>query len=179
MVDLTGLLEWITPMALALFTSTVLTCVSSRTKYTKGVQLQADNDSDQPKRKSAHSVIHSIGRLFRSNKGTVPSQPANNWSTETIVGTAIEQQDGSLREDVVVSPPVLPPRVRIHRRAEYQPLPRAPLPCLAYKFGAPDGIDRRDVEDIFEPRDPSIRETASYGDTYVLPAPSAESVETD
>ncbi|VDP07602.1 unnamed protein product [Heligmosomoides polygyrus] len=58
------------------------------------------------------------------------------------------------------------------RHILYQAIPQSQQPpCLAYKFGAPDGIDRRDVEELFEPRDESFRETESYGDTFVLPGP--------
>ncbi|XGW13783.1 hypothetical protein V3C99_000240 [Haemonchus contortus] len=179
MVELTGRLELIPPMALATFTSALLTCVSPRSKYNKGVQIQADDHSDRSRRRNAHSIIRSIGRLFRGNKAAAQDQPVTDWTSETIEVPGDEQQGGSLRPEVVVSPPLPPPRVRIHHHVVYEAVPRTPPPCLAYKFGAPDGIDRRDVEEIFEPRDPSFREMASYGDTYVLPAPSVESMEGD
>ncbi|VDO07477.1 unnamed protein product, partial [Haemonchus placei] len=154
-----GRLELIPPMALATFTSALLTCVSPRSKYNKvlvkdfamihtclhlrmrsylilgprtdyyrlgvgtphfllktslslplGVHVQADDHSDRSRRRNAHSIIRSIGRLFRGNKAAAQDQPVTDGTSETIEVPGGEQQGGPLRPEVVVSPPLPPPR---------------------------------------------------------------------
>ncbi|WKY01307.1 hypothetical protein Q1695_015364 [Nippostrongylus brasiliensis] len=196
MVDITG-------MAIATFTSSIMTCVTSRSKYNKGVHVDTSENHDKSSRTSSRSVLHVLGSLFRGNKNVTQEANQSNRSSSSSLSTAIEQrgqmfsvnsaQGGHQGHRTLRPHPMYPrqgdeyfsvnsaeggpipqgPRARTRHRIRYHPLPQDPLPCLGYKYGAPDGIDRRDVEDIFEPRSASWRETESYGDTYVLPAPES------
>ncbi|KAJ1345781.1 hypothetical protein KIN20_000391 [Parelaphostrongylus tenuis] len=63
-------------------------------------------------------------------------------------------------------------RERLRRRIQRHNTPQSPSRrSCAYKFGAPDGIHRREIVEIFEPRDPLPQDAVPYGTTYTLYSP--------
>ncbi|EPB80018.1 hypothetical protein ANCCEY_00841 [Ancylostoma ceylanicum] len=192
------ILKWIPVMMIAMtVTFTVLTCVVPReTKYKSGVSVRKKDDDDpQQRRKGVYAIFQNIGNLMRGTKSRrtlLPSEllwrisdrRASESARITGSNDPIEVETDSAPDRPSSSVRAMAGSLRFRgrrdnrRSGEYREVPLEPPPCLAFKYGAPDGVRKPQLPAIFETPEASFAD-ASYGATYKLPGPAVIGVNED
>ncbi|EYC30563.1 hypothetical protein Y032_0005g2721 [Ancylostoma ceylanicum] len=180
MIGVVDILKWIPVMMIAMtVTFTVLTCVVPReTKYKSGVSVRKKDDDDpQQRRKGVYAIFQNIGNLMRDRRASESARiTGSNDPIEVETDSAPDRPSSSVR--AMAGSLRFRGRRDNRRSGEYREVPLEPPPCLAFKYGAPDGVRKPQLPAIFETPEASFAD-ASYGATYKLPGPAVIGVNED
>ncbi|KAL6725214.1 hypothetical protein Aduo_007281 [Ancylostoma duodenale] len=183
MIGVNDVLIWIPTAVISMMvTFTTVICVVPRgNKYSSGVSVRKKEDDDpRQRRKGVYAIFQNIGNLMRDRRASESARiPASNDSTDGEPDSVPDRPSSSMR---VMAGSLRWRGRRDNRRdngrGEYREVPLEPPPCLAYKYGAPDGVRKPQLPAIFEPPEVSFAD-ASYGATYKLPGPAVIGVNED
>ncbi|EYC30564.1 hypothetical protein Y032_0005g2721 [Ancylostoma ceylanicum] len=136
-----------------------------------------DDDDPQQRRKGVYAIFQNIGNLMRDRRASESARiTGSNDPIEVETDSAPDRPSSSVR--AMAGSLRFRGRRDNRRSGEYREVPLEPPPCLAFKYGAPDGVRKPQLPAIFETPEASFAD-ASYGATYKLPGPAVIGVNED